>query len=413
MPALNKLIFVITLCCILSKATPSVFGQSAIPKEIQTPTQNEKFLLKDCVLNELPLDAVQSRTVSAINNLVEATGGSPKKLNEFDGKKATPVEIVDSGSQIDDPDYAHKIVNGKAHEVTFSKNGEVKFFKVRLLNGKDKGKVGWVAKEYVGEMSKGDFEVRLRAFIPCEVVTLSPTSAPIFFPLPTDLNADLPATDLKNPSLGGDNRTFSYEDGSHRAAQNVRGRIDVGFGNGDIPDIQANWGISHAYAPFQTERVDGKPWWWFRLKKGMETPAFSKQLERLDSNNLAQLKYLDEGKVAKIRLFINGSVPLSDHAPPINLELDVVIEKHPTEEGYLRYAITGTHDAFPSYEIYINKEPVYQHEADAIKGPIALLSDNQRNKPPKPINRQVQVAKNGEAKFLELQPANRVAVPKK
>ena len=153
MPASHKLIFVITLCCILSEANPSVLGQSAIPKEIQTSMQNEKVLLKDCVLNEFPLDAVQSGTVSAINNLLEATGGSPKKLNEFDGKKATPVEIVDSGSQIDDPDYAHKIVNGKAHEVTFSKNGEVKFLKVRLLNGKEKGKVGWVAKEYVGEMS--------------------------------------------------------------------------------------------------------------------------------------------------------------------------------------------------------------------------------------------------------------------
>jgi hypothetical protein len=61
-----------------------------------------------------------------------------------------------------------------------------------------------VPKEYVGEANKGDFEVRLRAFIPCEVVTLSPTSAPVFFPLPTDLVKDIPATVLKNPSLGGD-----------------------------------------------------------------------------------------------------------------------------------------------------------------------------------------------------------------
>jgi hypothetical protein len=87
--------------------------------------------------------------VSAINNLVEASGGSPKGIDEFDGKKGTPVEILDSGSRIDDEDYAYKIVNGKKHEVTFSKAGEIKFLKVRLLKGKEKGKIGWVPKEYV------------------------------------------------------------------------------------------------------------------------------------------------------------------------------------------------------------------------------------------------------------------------
>jgi hypothetical protein len=397
---------VFSLACFLLTGDSSAFGQ-----QNKSTTESEKFLLKDCKLNEFPLDAVQQRTVSAINNLVEATGGSPKGVDEFDGKKGTPVEILDSGSRIDDEDYAYKIVNGKKHEVTFSKDGEIKFLKVRLLKGKEKGKIGWVPKEYVGEASKGDFEVRLRAFIPCEVVTLSPTNAPIFR-LPTDLNKDVPATDLKNPSLGGDNRTFSYEDGTHRAAQNVRGRIDVGFGNGGAPEIQRQWGVSHAYAPFQTEHVRGKPWWWFSLKKGMETPGFSKKLDEHDNNNFADLKYLDAGKAAKIRLYINGSVPLSDHAPPINLNLDVVIEEDPNEEGYLRWAITGTHDAFPSYEIYINKEPAYQHEADAIKGPAALLPDDQKGQPLKPVNRQVQVAKSGRVKSLNLQPANRVVIPK-
>ena len=149
MPASFKLILALTLCCILAKTTPSAFGQ-----EIKTQSKNEKVLLKDCVLNELPLDAVQSNTVSAINNLVEATGRSPKKLNEFNGKKGTPVEVVDSGSRIDDPDYAYKIVNGKAHEVTFSKNGEVKFLKVRLLSGEEIGKVGWVPATAAVELVK-------------------------------------------------------------------------------------------------------------------------------------------------------------------------------------------------------------------------------------------------------------------
>lgn len=410
MKAYIKPILVLCVFYYLVNSELSSFGQVPSPIEIINPSQNQKLIIKDCTLIELPLLGGDIRAVDSINNLVKATGGLPKGINKFDGKKGTTVEVVDAGSIVEDPDCVYKIVNGKANEVIISKDDKARFLKVRLLGGKEKGKVGWVAKEYVGEINEGNFEVRLRAFIPCEVVTLSPISAPIIFPLPTKIGVDIPATNLRNPSLGGDNRGFSYEDGSHRAAQNIRGRIDVGSGNGGIPDIQTNWGVSHAFAPLQTEHVEGKPWWWFKLIKGMETPIFSQQLERKDSNNLAKLNYLDGGKVAKIRLYINGGVPLVDHAPTINLDLDVVIEKHPTEEGYLRWAITGTHDGFPSYEIYINKEPAYQQEAGATKGPIALFSKNQKDQPFKTILRQVQVAKTGKVKFLSNQPTNNINI---
>ena len=103
-------VFVFCLACFLLTGNTPAFGQ-----QNKSTTESEKCLLKDCKLNEFPLDSVQQRTVSAINNLVEATGGSPKGGDEFDGRKGTPVEILELGSRIDDEDYAYKIVNGKKH----------------------------------------------------------------------------------------------------------------------------------------------------------------------------------------------------------------------------------------------------------------------------------------------------------
>jgi hypothetical protein len=123
----------------------------SIPAEEERSPKDRKVLLRDCVLNEFPFDAIQKSTVSSINNLLGAAGESPKDLKEFDGKKGMPVEIVDSGSRIDDPDYAYKIANGRAHEVVFSKDGDINFLKVRLLDDEEDEKFGWVPQDHVGE----------------------------------------------------------------------------------------------------------------------------------------------------------------------------------------------------------------------------------------------------------------------
>jgi hypothetical protein len=99
------------------------------------------------VLNELPLSPVDSRIISANFNL------RGKKEAEVTGERLATVTILDRGSEIDDEDCAYKVINGKAQDVIFSKDGEIKYLKIQLQDGAGKGRVGWVPSKHVDEMT--------------------------------------------------------------------------------------------------------------------------------------------------------------------------------------------------------------------------------------------------------------------
>jgi hypothetical protein len=370
-------------------------GQVNPSIDINSRRSDDLILLEDHAVSELPLDVVQYATVIGSIDLQKKLGETRNLFDSFDGTMGDDVKIIDSAHGIDDDEYLYKVVKGKVKEVKISRKGDVLFHKVKILSGKHAGREGWLPSKLVGKVFTGDFEVRMRVFIPCEVVTLSPVDMPIIFRIPNASRGLMNPFELKNPSLGGDNRGFSYDQGTHRAAQSVRGRIDVGRGPVATPSIQMEWMESHSYSPSQTTHVTGRPWWWFKLKPGMEAPVFTARLERTDLNNKAEIEYSDSGKKATIKMFIDGSVPLLEKAPSINLNLNVVVEKSRQEKDSFAWRIVGAHDPFPSFEVYINKNLVYSHEADAKDGPFALTNKFQRPSPLFLFGTQVMVDKKG------------------
>jgi hypothetical protein len=51
-------------------------------------------------------------------------------------------------------------------------------------------------------------------------------------------------------------------------------------------------------------------------------------------------------------------LPLLTISAAIDWDLTITID---TSSGRTRYAITGDHDGFPAYEVYINKTPIWRY----------------------------------------------------
>jgi len=58
-------------------------------------------------------------------------------------------------------------------------------------------------------------------------------------------------------------------------------------------------------------------------------------------------------------------------------------------KGALEYTVTGTHDLFPAFELYVNDEPAYQYgsEADlaADDAPLGLFDSKTISSTPRPV----------------------------
>ncbi|HYH64281.1 MAG TPA: SH3 domain-containing protein [Urbifossiella sp.] len=240
--------------------------------------------------------------------------------------------------------------------------------RVAILSGDLKGKNGWVAANAVTKV----FEIRLQAFIPAPVVG-GPFHPPVSIPFPTTFP---PPPDLRplTPAVSGDNRTFEYDAKSSRAKQQAL----VAFGNvlphkGDGV-IFREWGVSHAYFPFQAEHVPGKVWWWHRLKSPDAPALRTEELEPADANSKVTIVSDEMGERVTVRLQLNGTVPVADFAPEVNADLTVQLRRIGKDDDRVEFKVVGTHDRFPSYELYINARRVYEYDVSNAKlGPFGLF----------------------------------------
>ena len=90
------------------------------------------------ILNFLPLDDGQHRSVNAILNL------SGKMIDNPSVGGGTLVEIADYASRTIGDDVVYKIVNNRTNEIKMDRSGPPWFYRVVVVEGKDKGKQGWV-----------------------------------------------------------------------------------------------------------------------------------------------------------------------------------------------------------------------------------------------------------------------------
>jgi hypothetical protein len=57
---------------------------------------------------------------------------------------------------------------------------------------------------------------------------------------------------------------------------------------------------------------------------------------------------------------IDAANPLEPLAPPINCDLDVLLTATGTK--LFSFSVTGAHDGFPAYEMYIEQRLVYSYD---------------------------------------------------
>ena len=208
-------------------------------------------------------------------------------------------------------------------------------------------------------LSYDDVEISFRAFIPSPTVSL----------------------DILPGSFGGDNRSFQYDSDSQsisgtppvssRAYQSVVVNVDPSRPSAIVGEPQALWGETKEYSIGDTTSVPDKPFWWTQSLPGAE-PIKQATLQTTKENNNIEVNRISNDEI-EVKLTLDGGNPLlPDLVPNINSEFSIFIrEKDPL--GLPEYRVEGLHDGFPAYELYINKERVYEHDPVArTQNPLSL-----------------------------------------
>lgn len=195
-------------------------------------------------------------------------------------------------------------------------------------------------------------DVRLRVFIPARAVAI-PLS---------------PLGLIGLAGFDGDNRSFSFDQGTSRA------EIWLDVDNSPVSPTpitvkRLGFGQSARYDIAKIEDVPGKPFWWKAVRRDpflqLEASPDAVDTAVVTIDTLSVSGVLEPGPFGLIpnvhvHFHLNGVLPLEPLAPAINADLDVLVSA--TGTSLTSYSITGAHDGFPAYEIYIAQRLVYSFD---------------------------------------------------
>ena len=168
--------------------------------------------------------------------------------------------------------------------------------------------------------------------------------------------------------FGGDNRSFSFDQGTSRA------EIFVDVDNSPLTQNPITikrlaFGQSTSYSMHKLEDVIGKPFWWKNIKRDpflqLQAPPDAMTTAHLNDSALSVRANLEPGLFGlvpnvKVKFHVSGTNPLEPLAPPINCDLDVSISA--TGVPLVSYSVTGAHDGFPAYELYLAQRLIYSFD---------------------------------------------------
>jgi Ca2+-binding RTX toxin-like protein len=203
-----------------------------------------------------------------------------------------------------------------------------------------------------------EIEISFRAFIPSPLVALG------------DIIPEIPFfTDV----FSGDNRGFEYDSGRERsrAFQSVVVTVDPQRVSPIINTPELKWGQTTRYDSSQAQFDPDKPDWWWIPKDGA-TPNAKETLQVTNDNNRVVAKRISANEI-EVSFHLDGGNPLAlPGTPNINADLKIFIRQQEGKKA--EYRLEGDHDGFPAYELYINRNRVYEH--DPVKrnqGPFSLM----------------------------------------
>jgi hypothetical protein len=203
-------------------------------------------------------------------------------------------------------------------------------------------------------------DVRLRVFIPARAVFL-------------------PAGPLSS-GFGGDNRGFSVDQGTSRADVFV----DVDNTPTTTRPITINrlgFGESTRYSVDKIQDVPGKPAWWKEIRRDpflhLEVAPDARATEQVSGSTLSVQGSLEPGLFGlvpnvRVKFHLAGTNPLEPLAPPINCDLDLLIS---ATGPLISYSLSGSHDGFPAYELYVSNRRIYEFDPVAAgTTPLSLIA---------------------------------------
>lgn len=252
--------------------------------------------------------------------------------------------------------------------------------------------------------------LRFRAFVPAPVWEPAP--------LPSQLNnvwkREWTAA-LALIRFNGDGRGFDAPDGTSRAAMDYAFDLDTEtFKHSNIDNPEPVYGWAACYFGLRTSDVPGKPEWWESLDAGAESLLPERQLE-YDAKDF-RVRVTPMGKSIEVAFLLRAKPHLpwtADELPGIltklsadgpevkdvlsflrdaavwDIDATVRVTFRKNAKGALEYTVTGTHDLFPAFELYVNDEPAYQYgsEADlaADDAPLGLFDSKTISSTPRPV----------------------------
>jgi len=220
-------------------------------------------------------------------------------------------------------------------------------------------------------------EIRLRGFVPSEIWEPS-----LGFPI--GMPAQLLLLVLR---FNGDNRFFSADQGTSRVDLPVRLQLnanDMSIVNFD-EGRRGSFGIAEVYFATDTEDIPGMPEW--AESKNADASPIGSLVGRLEATpeNLQATANSEDGSISVRLRVINarayfpfsenfiailpdfdvdiptlGSVNGKDYlrflldAGLPGLDADIRIRIAKREDGELEYQVSGSHDGFPAWELYVN-----------------------------------------------------------
>lgn len=197
-------------------------------------------------------------------------------------------------------------------------------------------------------------EIKYRVFIPSPLIK-GPASDYDLGPI------------ASGEDFSGDNRGFSYDQGTSRAEITATLVLDAQSGISGLRIADRRWGESKAYDSTYTYHVDGKPDWWMDRHAGLD-PSRRGTLPVSDGNlNIVRgasgttrniLAYTSQSSVVSIK--VAGALPLVSPSPDIDADIAVYLKRGPG--GNIQAMVVGDHDGFPCHELYINRQRVYSYD---------------------------------------------------
>jgi len=177
-------------------------------------------------------------------------------------------------------------------------------------------------------------DVYMDAFIPyAKVKTPDPTAVHSYYPY------------RPYHAYGGDNHMEPIKKGSARIWYTVE--VDLCKPENPLIDKKHGVGLSKAYYYTKDKygRITGEA---FDSKYG-------------DTSSLKEQISVIQGQIPKVNVHITASAPIPFGLMPPTVDLDINIQLNRIGSNVV-YAISGTHDGFPDYSIFIGDKNVYFHD---------------------------------------------------